>query len=59
VISPDLTPDGRKPQYQKSILRCGAAGVFEPIKSGFAIKAAERTDSDSAEEILLQEPAAM
>jgi hypothetical protein len=33
--------------------------VFEPIKSGIALNAAVRTDLDCAEEILLQEPAAM
>jgi hypothetical protein len=41
------------------ILRFGSVGVFESIKSGIALNAAVRTDLDRAEEILLQEPAAM
>jgi hypothetical protein len=35
------------------ILRFGGAGVFESIESGIAINAAERTDLDCAEKILL------
>ena len=44
---------------RSDILRFGSVGVFEPIKSGIALDAAVRTDLDCAEEILLQEPAAM
>ena len=35
------------------ILGRGAIGVAQPIESGIAINAAERADSDCAEEILL------
>jgi hypothetical protein len=41
------------------IPRGGAFGVFPPIESGIAINAAERTDSDCAEEISLHGAAAM
>jgi hypothetical protein len=41
------------------ILRCRAVGIFAPIESGIAIDAAERTDSDCAQEIPLLGPAAM
>ena len=38
------------------ILRFGAVGVLEPMESGIATNAAERTDSDYAKEIPLQVP---
>ena len=41
------------------ILRRAAVGVAAPIESGIAINAAERTDSDSAQEIPFHGPAAM
>jgi hypothetical protein len=41
------------------ILRFGGAGVFESIESGIAINAAERTDSDCAEKILLYDATPM
>jgi len=44
---------------RSDILRCGAVGVFEPIESSIAINAAERTDSDCAEKILLDSAAPM
>ena len=44
---------------RSDILRFGAVGVLEPIESGIAINAAERTDSDCAEEILLHDAAPM
>ena len=44
---------------RSDILRCRAVGISEPIESGTAINAAERTDSDCAEEILLHGAAPM
>src|SRR5579862_2935047 len=41
------------------ILRCRAVGISAPIESGIAINAAERTDSDCAQEIPLRGPATM
>ena len=40
-------------------MRRGAVGVFEPIESRIATNAAERTDSDCAEEIPLHGAAPM
>jgi hypothetical protein len=41
------------------MLRFGGAGGFEPIESGIAINAAEWTDSNCAEQILLYDATPM
>ena len=58
-----LLHDGKRDRYRSlrrsDTLRFGGARVFEPIESGIAINAAERTDSDCAEEILLDDATSM
>jgi hypothetical protein len=44
---------------RSDILRSGSVRVFDPIKSGIAVDAAKRTDSDCAEKILLHGAVAM